>query len=120
MRLMTKAVALVLAFLIAGPAQAQMLGPSWESNISLKQGDLDMIHRIVAEQIHGKAVGATASWSNPDTGNAGSVRLVKKYQSQNRQCEQLEYTLRSTKRPVRPEHYMFNSCLQPDGSWKIS
>jgi surface antigen len=120
MRLTTKAVLLIFAGFCGGPAQAQLLGPGWETNITLKQEDLDMIHRLVIQQIHGKPVGTTGNWSNPNTGNAGSVKLVKKYQSKNRQCEQLEYTLRSLTRPVAPEHYTFNSCLQPDGTWKIS
>jgi hypothetical protein len=64
-----KPMALVLASLLAEPAQAQlMLGPAWESNITLTQSDLDLIHRTVDTEVHGKPVGTTASWSNPDTG----------------------------------------------------
>jgi len=35
------------------------------------------------------------------------------------QCETIGYTLTTTASRVAPEHYEFNSCLQPDGSWKI-
>jgi surface antigen len=115
-----KTVALILASLAAASAQAQLLGPGWETNITLKQDDIDLIHRTVDQQIHGKAVGTTATWSNPATGNAGTIKLLKKDKSKNLQCETVQYTLTTTARRVSPEHYTFHSCLQPDGTWKIS
>ena len=61
-------IALVLAGLLSASAQAQLLlGPVWESNITLKQDDLDLIHRTVDTQIHGKPVGTIAVWSTPAT-----------------------------------------------------
>lgn len=64
---------LALVGLLSAPAQAQLLlGPVWESNITLTQDDLDLIHRTVDTQIHGNPVGTTASWINPNTGNAGT------------------------------------------------
>ncbi len=120
MSLPKKAVVLILAGLAATSARAQLLGPSWESNVVLKQDDIDIIHRTVDQQVHGKPVGTTASWSNPATGNAGTIKLLKKNPSKNLQCETVEYTLTTTARTVSPEHYTFHSCLQPDGTWKIS
>jgi hypothetical protein len=115
-----KPIALVLAGLLGGPAQAQLLlGPAWESNITLTQGDLDLIHRTVDTQIHGKPVGTTASWSNPDTGNAGTIKLLHKFRKGNLRCEEVAYTLTTTKKAVEPEHYVFNSCLTPEG-WRIA
>ena len=61
-------IALVLAGLLSASAQAQLLlGPVWELNITLKQDDLDLIHRTVDTQIHGKPVGTIAVWSTPAT-----------------------------------------------------
>ena len=102
------------------PAQAQWLGPTWETNIVLTQLDLDMIHAAVTQQIHGKAVGTTASWSNPASYNWGSIRLVKKLALRDQQCEELEYTMRTARPEIYSEHYHFTSCLQPDGTWKIA
>src|SRR6202040_681591 len=76
---------------------AAALGPAWESNITLTQDDLDLIHRTVDTQIHGKPVGTTASWSNPNTGNAGTIKLVRRFRKGNLQCEQVAYTLTTTK-----------------------
>jgi hypothetical protein len=88
---------LVLAGLLNAPAQAQLLlGPAWESNITLTQDDLDLIHRTVDTQIHGKPVGTTACWINPNTGNAGTIKLVHKFRKGNLQREQVAYTLTTT------------------------
>jgi hypothetical protein len=48
----------------AGAAQAQLL-PTWETQITPTQQDLDMIRGALTNQVHGKPVGTTASWSNP-------------------------------------------------------
>jgi surface antigen len=109
----------IVATLASLAAQAQLLGPSFESNVVLTREDLDMMHQVVAQQIHGKPVGTTASWSNPDSKNSGTIKLLKKFSARNMRCETLGYTLVTTARAVSPEHYEFNSCLQPEGGWKI-
>ena len=110
-----KAIIPIFLGLFIVPAQAQWLGPTWETNIVLTQLDLDMIHAAVTQQIHGKAVGTTASWSNPASYNWGSIRLVKKLALRDQQCE-LEYTVHSAGPENYPEHYHFTSCLQLDGT----
>jgi surface antigen len=105
--------------LIAASAQAQLL-PTWETHIVLSQQDLDMIRGTVTNQLHGKPAGTAASWSNPASGNSGSIKLGKKLARKNQQCEEIEYTVRSGGTPVYTEHYHFISCLQPDGTWKIA
>ena len=112
-------VALVAGMMIAGAAQAQLL-PTWETHVTLTQQDLDMIRGGVTNQIHGKPVGTTATWSNPTSGNSGSIKLVKKLARKNQQCEDIEYMVRSGGTLVYTEHYHFVSCLQPDGNWKIA
>ena len=120
MSLRSKLLAPFLAGVItAASAQAQLL-PTWETHITLTQQDLDMIHSAVTNQVHGKSVGTTASWSNPASGNSGSIRLVKKMARNNQKCENIEYTMNSKGPPVYTEHYHFTSCLQPDGNWKIA
>ena len=109
----------VAGLLLAGAAQAQLL-PTWETHITLTQQDLDMIRNAVTNQIHGKPVGTTASWSNPASGNSGLIKMRKKLARKNQQCEEIDYIVRSGGAPVYTEHYHFTSCLQPDGAWKIT
>jgi surface antigen len=108
----------IAGLILAGAAQAQLL-PSWESHITLTQQDMGMIHNAVTNQIHGKAAGTAASWTNPDSQNSGSIRLVKKLVRKGQQCEDIDYTVRSGA-PVYTEHYHLTSCLQPDGTWKLA
>ena len=108
----------IAGLMVAGTVQAQLL-PTWESHITLTQQDMEMIHNAVTNQIHGKAVGTAASWSNPASQNSGSIRLVKKLVRKGQQCEDIDYTVRSGA-PVYTEHYHLTSCLQPDGTWKLA
>jgi len=114
-----KPLVLVVAGLASSAVQAQFMGLGFESNITLTQQDLDMMRQTVNQQIHGKPVGATASWSNPSSQNSGTIKLRKKFTTRNMRCEEIEYTLKTTAMDVSPEHYTLDSCLQPDGSWKI-
>ena len=103
----------IAGLMVAGTVQAQLL-PTWESHITLTQQDMEMIHNAVTNQIHGKAVGTAASWTNPASQNSGSIRLVKKLVRKGQQCEDIiNYTVRSGA-PVYTEHYHLTSCLQPD------
>lgn len=110
---------ILIGVLASLPAQAQLLGRGFESNITLTRQDLDILRETVTGKIHGHAVGATASWTNPASGNYGTIRLVRKFDSRGLRCETVRYTLTTTRRNVAAEHYTFDSCLQPDGSWKI-
>ncbi len=115
-----QAIVAAIALIVAAPAEAQFLGRGLESNIELIKHDIAIIHRTVDAQVHGKAVGASASWSNSESGNYGTIALIKKYSANGRPCESVGYTLATRKMAVSPEHYMLNSCLLPDGHWRIS
>jgi len=104
---------------IASVGQAQLL-PTWETHITLTQQDLGMIRGAVTTEVHGKPAGTKAHWTNPASGNSGTIKLVKELTWQNQQCEDIAYTVRSGGTPVYTEHYHFTSCLQPDGTWKIA
>jgi surface antigen len=101
------------------PAQAQFLGPGIETNVELTKQDLEIIHHTVDGQVHGKPVGTTAKWSNPESQNSGKIALVRKFARNGQQCETLDYRLITKRRPAGPEHYRLSSCLQPDGQWRL-
>jgi surface antigen len=101
------------------PAHAQFLGPALETNVELTKQDLDIIHYTVNEQVHGKQVGTTVKWSNPESQNSGKIALVRKFARNDQQCETLDYRLITKRRPVGPQHFRLSSCLQPDGQWRL-
>jgi surface antigen len=113
-------VTLVFTALLAWlPAQAQYLGPGIRTNIALTKQDLESIRHTITTQVHGKPVGTTAKWSNPESGNSGKITLVRKFMQNGQHCEALDYRVMTNRRPVRPEHYVLRSCLQPDGQWRL-
>jgi len=114
-----KALIAIVFGLVAGSAEAQLF-PTWETHITLTQQDLDMIHNAVTSEVHGKPVGTKAAWSNPASGNSGTIKLLRKLVLNAQQCEEIRYLVRTKGPPVYTEHYRFTSCLQPDGAWKIA
>jgi surface antigen len=101
------------------PAQAQFLGPGLESNVELTKQDLEIIRHTVNEEVHGRPVGTTAKWSNPESQNSGKIALVRKFTRNGQQCETLDYRLTTKRRAVGPQHYRLSSCLQSDGQWRL-
>lgn len=120
MRPILKFVVPAVMLLIAPAAHAQMMGPTWETNVVLTQVDLDMIKGALGTQIHGKKAGTAATWTNPASGNSGSVTLLGISARQGRRCEQSEYRMSSTARPASADRFVLTSCLQADGTWKLS
>jgi hypothetical protein len=79
-----------------------------------------MIKGTLLQKIHNQRLGSSASWSNPESGNAGSVKLLQIFARDNRRCERIEYELRPPQPNTRMDHYVLVSCLQADGTWKLS
>jgi hypothetical protein len=106
-------------FLACGPAWAQFLGPLWETNVTLTRADLGMIRATLAGSIHGRPAGTAASWSDPSSGNSGTITLLKVSERLGQRCEQIEYRNypRETWRPA--DIFTLTSCRQPDGTWKL-
>jgi surface antigen len=107
---------LLPGFRTVASTEAQLL-PTWETHITLTQQDLDMIRNAVTNQVHGEPVGTSASWSNPSSGNSGSIKLVKKLTRKGQQSEDVAYAVRSGR---RADLHRALSFLQPDGTWKIA
>jgi surface antigen len=110
----------LLAGVLAGPAAAQMLGPTWETDIVLTKGDYEAIDRTLERAVHGRAVGTVAMWRNPSTGHSGTLELMRKFKRSGQRCERIDYTIRGDGRGGPIQHWVFDSCRQPDGSWKLA
>ena len=84
--------AFILALLFAcPPAEAQLLGRLWETNVTLTRADLDLIRSTLADKIHGRPAGTTAAWRDPSSGNSGTITLLAVTERQGQRCEQIEY-----------------------------
>ena len=84
--------------------------------------DLDELDRMKAAKTtqdsleYGKT-GTTSTWSNPDSGNSGSVTPSRSYQTtEDQPCR--EYTSTVTI-DGKTEEAVGTACREPDGTWRI-
>ena len=82
MSMPSKAIVAAMLLFVSLPAEAQFLGPGMKSNIELTKNDLAIMRGIVDAKIHGRSVGATASWSNPEFGQLRNHNPGQKIQRQ--------------------------------------
>jgi surface antigen len=109
--------ALLLAF---QSAEAQLLGGLWETNVTLTRADLDMIRTTLINKIHGNPSGTSAAWSDPASGNSGTIKLLNVSERQGQRCEQIEYRNYPRDKWRPSDRFVLTSCRQPDGSWKLA
>ena len=104
------------------PVAHAQLNPFRSSRIGsgLSQEDLnalgDASRRLYTQD--SVANGASDTWSNPKSGNSGTVTVVDSFQRQGNACHKLRYNIRLKVRPGT-RTYMLNWCHLPDGSWKV-
>ena len=62
-------------------------------------------------------VGAVEKWSNPATGNSGTVSLIQVFEKDGMPCRKLRHNIRvhDQKDPVV---YIFSRCRVKSGEWK--
>jgi surface antigen len=70
-------------------------------------------HRALESTPSGKSV----AWTNPDTGNSGSVTPVRTYQQDGTYCREYQQTVTIG---GKAEQTHGTACRQPDGSWKTA
>ncbi len=104
-----------LAFTAAGTILGAFVGN--QIGQSLDRTDRLFADRAV-QQAAAAPVGQTITWSNPDSGNYGTVTPVRDGQDTNTGAFCREYQTTVTV-GGRSESAFGTTCLQPDGSWKI-
>jgi hypothetical protein len=112
---------IVLAVLLAGggivSAQAQLINPFSTKEPGLTTKDMSVVQSL-SDKINNTPGMPVQSWTNPESGNAGTIRFVKAVQKQGRICHQLDYTFKET--APRPDSaYNMLWCKMPDRSWKL-
>lgn len=120
MSIAMRAAPILLASLVSWPAGAQMLGPTWETDVVLTKSDIGLIERALEQQLLGHAVGTVAAWRNPSTGHFGTLKLDGEFLRSGLRCARIGYMIAAAQPGVRALHLQFNVCVQPDGSWKFA
>lgn len=86
---------------------------------TLDADDLSRMHAAAARLYEGRSVGTVERWRNPDSKNAGTVKLLWHFQARGMPCARMQYTIRfdNTRDAVHP--YLVNWCKTASGDWKI-
>lgn len=83
----------------------------------LDKRDKEMAAQAASRAFENNATGQASSWSNPDSGNSGTITPTKTYQAASGQyCR--EYQQDVTIGGEKHQAYG-TACRQPDGSWQI-
>lgn len=115
-------VAGMLGLLLLPANGAAQYGRAMRTMVKLTSTDLAIVRKIVREDFTGKPNGTTAPWSNPESGNSGTVTLLDRFASQGRDCRRVKYFVKpgpSQPASVIPATYELTTCHLPDGSWKL-
>lgn len=110
------AIGLVAAFVIAAPAQAQMVTPFGKDQIALEPDDIEEIRGSVRTVLEEYKVGATARWSSSVTNRAGHAYITQTFERQGMRCAQVTHEFTAGGGNV----YTVPMCQVADGSWKIA
>lgn len=102
-----------LAAILASPAAAQWRNMAIDG---LEPADVKAMGAAGAA-LEGKDVGYEQAWSSADTGNNGTVRLLKEDEYQGMPCQYRGHTV-NIARTQQATKLVFRVCKTPEGVWK--
>jgi surface antigen len=101
------------------PASAQ-INPFGRYEQPITDDDLKLIEAASTKlyKTDNPQVGASEKWSNPSTGNAGTVTLTQIYEKDGMPCRKLRHRI-TAKGDKDPTVYIFSRCRVKSGEWKL-
>jgi len=106
----------------AGAANAQV-NPFFSSRVGsgLNSEDFRVMNATAAQLYQRESVadGTSDKWSNPKSGNGGTITVLQNFTRSHMQCRKLRYDIRLRSRSgIRS--YTVNWCKTPEGVWKLA
>ena len=111
------ALALVAFALLTTSAEAQLLFGSRLGEAHYQGDDTKIIMRVGADMLRNAPDGESRPWSNPQTGNSGTITILRSYNRGNLPCRDAQVNSKLKERNVV---YVLPVCQVADGSWKIA
>ncbi|EWY36344.1 hypothetical protein N825_28790 [Skermanella stibiiresistens SB22] len=115
--LFRQALASVAFMLVTSSADAQLLFGSRLGQAHYQGDDTKIIMQIGADMMRNAADGESRPWSNPQTGNSGTITVLRSYKHSNMPCRDAEVNSKLKDRNVV---YVLPLCQIAEGSWKIA
>lgn len=100
--------------IIAGGLAGTLIGGQLGQN--LDANDKRMSQATAQQALNNNSAGQTSTWSNPQSGNSGTITPQGTYQAASGNCRQFEQTV-TTGGQLNTGYG--TACQQPDGSWRI-
>ena len=118
-RLILSAATLAICFGVAsGPVSAASCCVGLRMHFApLGNADFDRLNAAATTVVNSRSVGKLAVWSNPVSGDSGTVQFILRYASQRRECRKLWFINKILEKPE--EHWEINACLV-EGTWALS
>lgn len=104
---------------LVGVAAGTMIGALLGNEVgkSLDRADQAYAYRSASSALEYAPSGHATTWSNPDSGNYGTVTPVRTYQARSGEyCREYQTSVTVG---GRHERGYGTACRQPDGSWEI-
>lgn len=114
LRTIIRALALAgLAFALPGHAAWQWLRGA--ALTDFKDSDWEIIKATAREVLNEKPDREQVNWSNPDTGNRGSIMVLATFTHDGRTCRRT--AMRNLTHRGREDRAAYSLCQQADGDW---
>jgi len=84
----------------------------------LSQDDLNRMHAAAARLYEGRSIGTVERWRNPDSKDAGTVTLLRRFEAKGMPCAQVEYKILLAATQEQ-RHYTLDWCKISNAEWKI-
>ena len=119
MRTVSGVVAAAAILVLSSSAFAQINPFARSSGGDITGDDLKLIDAASSKlyKTDNPKVGASEKWSNPTTGNSGTVSLVQVFEKDGMPCRKLRHSI-AVKGNKDPQIYIFNRCRVKSGEWK--
>ena len=78
--------------------------------------DWEMLYAAAGEVLENGTAGVTAEWSNPRTGNSGSISVIDSFERNGRPCHSTRFMNRTA---TLSGSGIFVLCKVEDGTWKL-
>ena len=109
---------LILLVVIAAPASAFWGWMRGSAANEFKESDWDLFKEEMRQALEDGADGERFDWSNPKTGNSGSIRILETAEVEGETCRKAAFrnvTAKGTK--GQSVHYL---CRQENGAWQFA
>jgi surface antigen len=91
-----------------------------EAGPGLHDDDFTIMHTAASRLYQQDVVadGATSQWSNPKTGDNGTITVLQSFQQSGMTCRKVQYEIRLGG-AIANNFYTLNWCKTASGEWKI-